>query len=204
VRVAALYDIHGNLPALEAVLAQALALRPDLVVVGGDVYSGYGTPDVLDVLLATGLPMRWVMGNGDREDLAGDALSPVHRELVAAFEPTVGVDGVLYCHGTPRSDEEIVTRITPPERLERILRDVDERVVVCGHVHQRYDRTAGRWRVVNPGSVGMPYEGRAGAFWALLDDAEPTLRRTEYEVDPAAEWLAEDPDEVTRYFEERA
>jgi putative phosphoesterase len=204
VRVAALYDIHGNLPALEAVVDEARALRSDLVVVGGDVFSGYGTTDVLDVLLDLGLPTRWVMGNGDRDDLAGDVLSPAHRDLVAGFEPVVAVDGVLYCPGTPRSDEEIVTRITPAERLERILRDVDERVIVCGHVHQQYDRTVGRWRVVNAGSVGMPYEGRPGAFWATLDDGEPTLRCTRYDVDPSAKWLAEDPAEVAQFFEDRA
>ena len=204
-RVAALYDIHANLPALEAVLADALQRRPDLVVVGGDVVGGPQSGAVLDALLDTGAPTRWVMGNGDREALAGDGpLSAAHRALVASFEPTVAIDGVLYCHGTPRSDEEIMTRITPPERLERILRDVDEHVIVCGHVHQQYDRTVDRWRVVNAGSVGIPYEGRAGAFWALLDDAEPTLLRTDYAVDPAADWLAEDPDEVARYFEARA
>src|SRR5215212_10983128 len=101
-RVAALYDIHGNLPALEAVLDEVDA---DLVVVGGDVVGGPMAAEVLDALLGTGIPTRWVMGNADREALAGEALSPAHRGLVAGFEPTVAVDGVLYCHGTPRSDE---------------------------------------------------------------------------------------------------
>ena len=204
VRVVALYDIHGNLPALEAVLAEAPATAPDLLVVGGDVVAGAESADVLDVLVGLRLPTRWVMGNGDREDLAGDRLSPAHRALVASFEPVVAIDGVLYCHGTPRSDEEIITRISPPERLERILRDVDERVIVCGHVHQQYDRIVDRWRIVNAGSVGMPYEGRAGAFWATLEDGEPTLRCTGYDVDPSADWLAEDPDEVAEHFERRA
>ena len=123
------------------------------------------------------------MGNGDREDARrGPRAVAAHRELVASFEPVVAIDGVLYCHGTPRSDEEIMTRISPPERLERILRDVDEKVVVCGHVHQQYDREVGRWRIVNAGSVGLPYEGRPGAFWALLEDGEPQLRRTAYDV----------------------
>ena len=181
-RVVALYDIHGNLPALEAVLAEALPLRPELVVVGGDVVSGIGSPEVLDVLVDVAVPTRWVMGNGDREDLAGDRVPAAHRDLVASFEPVVAIDGVLYCHGTPRSDEEIITRVSPPDRLERILRDVDEKVVVCGHVHQQYDREVGRWRIVNAGSVGLPYEGRPGAFWALLEDGQPQLRRTAYDV----------------------
>src|SRR5688572_8858909 len=136
-RIAALYDIHGNLGALEAVLAE---VRADLVVVGGDVFPGPRPSEVLDALLGCGIRLRWVMGNGDREALVdGTPLSEEHRALVASFEPTVAIDGVLFCHGTPRSDTEIITRISRADRLRRVLADVDEKLVICGHVHQQFD-----------------------------------------------------------------
>jgi putative phosphoesterase len=196
-RIAALYDIHGNLPALEAVLAE---VRADLVVVGGDVVAGPLPVECLDALAGCGIPVRWVMGNADREVLApGDGDSPAeivdrwaasqltdaHRALIASFEPVVAIDGVLFCHGSPRSDVERMTRLSPADRLRRILADVDEKLIVCGHTHQQFDRTVDRWRVVNAGSVGMPYEGRAAAFWALIDDGVPALERTDYDIDAA-------------------
>jgi diadenosine tetraphosphatase ApaH/serine/threonine PP2A family protein phosphatase len=161
-------------------------------VVGGDVVAGPLPGEVLDALLDCGRPLRWVMGNGDREALAEGGLSAEHRDLVSSFEPVVAVDGVLFCHGTPRSDIEPITRISPAPRLERILRDVDERVVVCGHTHQQFDRRVDRWRIVNAGSVGMPYEGVAGAFWALVEDGAPSLRRTDYDVAAALERMPAD------------
>jgi putative phosphoesterase len=149
-RVAALYDIHGNLPALEAVLAEVDA---DLVVVGGDVAPGPQVDACLERLEALDVPVRWVMGNGDRE-----VLGP---EVLARFEPTVtldvdGVGPVLFCHGSPRSDTEMITQITPAERLQPIMADVVEDVVVCGHTHHQFELRAGHRRVVNAGSVGMP------------------------------------------------
>src|SRR4051794_23784234 len=97
-RVAALYDVHGNLPALEAVLDE---LEADLVVIGGDIAPGPKVGEVLDALRSLDVPTRWVMGNGDREELGPDQL--------AGFELTVEVDvdglgSVLFCHGSPRSD----------------------------------------------------------------------------------------------------
>ena len=128
-----------------------------------------------------------------------------------------GLGSVLFCHATPRSDEEIVTRITPEAELVEVFEGVDEDVVVCGHTHVQFDRGAGRARLVNAGSVGMPYEGKRGAFWLLLGptvehrvthyDAEgcaAAIRGTEW---PSAEELAErleqppDPVEVTGYLE---
>jgi diadenosine tetraphosphatase ApaH/serine/threonine PP2A family protein phosphatase len=151
-----------------------------------------------------------------------DRLDGAQRALVAAWPERIAleVDGlgpVLFCHATPRSDEEIVTRLTPEDELAAALDGLEERVVVAGHVHVAVDRVAGHRRFVNPGSVGMPYEGRRGAFWALLGpDVE--LRRTDYDVDDAvrriratgypdadqlAGWLLEpeDPAEVSAYFE---
>jgi predicted phosphodiesterase len=100
----------------------------------------------------------------------------------------IGVEGlgdVLFCHGSPRSDEEILTRATPPERLSDILTGVEQRVVVCGHTHVQFDRTVGGVRVVNAGSVGMPYEDEPGAYWALFGP-DVDLRRTEYDLERAA------------------
>jgi putative phosphoesterase len=204
-RVAALYDIHGNLPALEAVLGE---LDADLVVVGGDVAPGPMVGEVLDRLRALDVRTRWVMGNGDREvleDPGGDdpvarmaawvagRLSASQRELVAGFEPTVQVDvdglgEVLFCHGSPRSDTEIITQITPPERLGRMLEGVAADVVVCGHTHHQFDRTVDGRRVVNAGSVGLPYQGEAAAFWLALGP-EVELRRTAYDVPAAIEQM---------------
>ena len=158
-RVAALYDIHGNLPALEAVLAEVEAAAPDLVVVGGDVVAGPLPGETLERLVALGDRVRWVMGNADRMVIeaydrggrpadAEDAidrldawvarqLTQAQRDRLAAFEPLVraDVDGLgpaLFCHGSPRSDEEIITVVSPDERLAPILDGVAEDTVVCG------------------------------------------------------------------------
>jgi len=225
VTVAAIADVHGNLPALEAVLAEIEAIGVDAIVCCGDVASGPLPRETCEALMALE-GARFVQGNADREAVDGTdewtsaQLDARHRDFLAAFEDTVtleidGLGRVLFCHGTPRSDEEIVTAITPEARLAAVMTGGD--VVVCGHVHVRFDRRAGATRVVNPGSVGLPYEGRAGAYWALLGpDVE--LRRTDYDLDaalarmrghhPAWDDLFGDslvepvpPDEVTRHFE---
>jgi putative phosphoesterase len=125
------------------------------------------------------VPVRWVRGNGDREELG--------PELLERFEPTVEVDGVLFCHGSPRSDEEMITQITPPDRLRPMLAGVRADLVVCGHTHHQFELEVDGTRVVNAGSVGLPYQGDAAAFWLLLDDGNVGLRRTAYDVGPAVE-----------------
>jgi predicted phosphodiesterase len=212
--VAALYDVHGNLPALDAVLADPAFARAEAVVVGGDVAAGPLPAEVLDRLAGLALTVRWVRGNADREVVAhydrGDTdhaiygpdapaeradaftaarITRAHRDLMAGFEDVVRLDGALFCHGSPRSDEEIITALTPPERLAPMLDGVDEPLVVCGHTHHQFELRADGRRVVNAGSVGMPYEGEPGAFWALVADGEVDLRRTGYDVDAAAEAL---------------
>jgi putative phosphoesterase len=209
--VAALYDVHGNLPALDAVLADPAFARADLVVIGGDVAAGPMPAEVLDRLAELEPPVRWVCGNADREvvasfdrgdtdpsvyppeDSAGRAdaftagrITRAHRDLLEGFEDVVRVDGALFCHGSPRSDDEIITMVTPAERLEPMLEGVDEALVVCGHTHHQFELRAGGRRVVNAGSVGMPYQGEAGAFWLLLEDGEPELRRTDVDIDAMA------------------
>ena len=204
-RVAALYDVHGNLPALEAVLAEVQTLAVDAVVVGGDVAIGPMPRATLERLLALGERALFVRGNGDRE-IAGEKfesglwgertrwsaaqLERGQLAWLAALPDTqsVDVDGlgpVLFCHGSPRSDEEILTRISSEERVAAALAGVSERVVVCGHTHVQFDRNVAGKRLVNPGSVGMPYEAQPGAYWALVGPGVE-LRRTEYDLGEAA------------------
>ena len=207
VRVAALYDVHGNLPALEAVLAEVERGKVDLVVVGGDVAIGPMPRECVARLRALGGRALFVRGNGDREiatvpdDGDGDLwaartrwsagqLDDADQEFLAGLPGTQsvrvrGLGRVLFCHGSPRDDEEIVTALTTEERLAPMLRGVEERTVVCGHTHVQFDRVVGETRVVNAGSVGMPYEVRPGAYWALLDGGVE-LRRTGYDLDAAA------------------
>jgi predicted phosphodiesterase len=193
VRVAALYDVHGNLPALDAVLAEVDA---DVVLFGGDLIWGPWPRECLDRARGLGDSTRFVMGNTDRlalldeEDPSGfyvqERLDEEEHAFVLAWPATVSLDGVLYCHGTPRSDEGLVTPVTPEERWEAELAGVEEKTVACGHIHYQYDeRHAGR-RVVNPGSVGKP-NIRATACWAVFDHGEVELRTTDYDVAAAAE-----------------
>jgi putative phosphoesterase len=210
VRVAALYDIHGNLPALEAVLAEVEAAAPDVVVIGGDVVAGPLPSETLERLVTLGDRVRWVMGNADRMvieafDRGGRPADPddpidrldawvarqltrEQRDRLAAFEPLVHVDGTLFCHGSPRSDEEIITMVSADERLVPMLEGVSEDVVVCGHTHHQFDRRVGGTRVINAGSVGRPYEDEPAAYWLWLG-ADLELRRTDYDIDAAVERL---------------
>jgi predicted phosphodiesterase len=210
--VAALYDIHGNLPALRAVLADAAREGVSDFVIGGDVASGPLPAETIDQVMALAGPARFVRGNADREvvqaydrqqtDLhqledptarasafAAGQISRSQRDFLDGFIPTVdlsiaGLGSVLFCHGTPRSDTKVITSLTPEDRMGSILAEVEQSVVVCGHTHQQFDRAIGGTRVVNAGSVGLPYEGRPGAYWALLGpDVE--LRRTEYDLSQA-------------------
>ena len=188
-RVAALYDVHGNLPALEAVLADVEREAVDRIVFGGDVVAGPWPAETLERVLALGDRALVVRGNADREldPWRRGRLDDERHAIVQAWPLTVtldieGLGRVLFCHASPRSDEEIITRISAESRVREILAGVDADVVVHGHVHVRYERRVAGVRVVNPGSVGLPYEGRAGAYWALLGPAVEH-RRSEYDVD---------------------
>ena len=211
-RVAALYDIHGNRPALEAVLAEVDTLGCDRIVVGGDVSLGPSPSEVLDLLARRGEQVAFVRGNCDRDMAtaplrepdpsqpwdarlrwAAEQITAEQRAMLGALPLTLrleiaGLGPVLFCHATPRSDEEIVTRLTPESRLAGPLAGVEERVIVSGHTHVQYDRQVHGRRWVNAGSVGMPYEGRTGAYWALLGP-EVELRRTPYDSDRASEQI---------------
>jgi putative phosphoesterase len=189
VRVAALYDVHGNLPALDAVLEEVEREGVDRLVFGGDVVSGPWPAETLARVLELGERAVAVLGNADREPAPWRRarLGARDHAVVLGWPLTVelaveGLGRVLFCHATPRQDDEIVTRITPRGRMRDVLDGVDADVVVHGHVHVRYDRRVAGRRVVNPGSVGLPYEEVPGAYWALLGpDVE--LRHTEYDVE---------------------
>ena len=242
-RVAVLNDIHGNLPALDAVLAEVNEASVDAIVVGGDLAWGPLPRETLERLMALEGRARFVMGNADRDVVeAFDGGTPEHeavsaycaaqisrmqRDFLADLPPPVvldvdGLGATLFCHGSPRSDTERITTATPDARLRRILEGTTESLVVCGHTHRQFDRRIDAWRVVNAGAVGLPYEGRAAAFWALLGP-EVELRRTDYDIGEAllafrAGGMTDDveqemrlslfdpadPDEVAEYFESRA
>jgi predicted phosphodiesterase len=200
VRVAALADVHGNAPALEAVLGDLAREQVDLIVFCGDLTWGPLPNETLEVVRAIRTPVRFVRGNADRSigvhlDERGTWLAAQHdadaRVFVNGFDESVlaDVDGLgptRFVHGSPRSDEECVTPLTPRERVTEFMTGVPERVVVTAHVHVSYDRRVGDVRLVGAGSVGRPYEGEAGgARWALLGP-DVQLRRTAYDQEHAA------------------
>lgn len=210
-RVAALYDIHGNLPALEAVLEEIRQLGVDRVFVGGDVVPGPMVRETMDRLLELEVPADFIAGNcevavleeiaGRRAPVVPEAYRPIMRwaakqlpseyqRIMSTWPKTVsvevpGLDEVLFCHGTPRDENECFTQLTPEDQLLPLFAGVGAPVVVCGHTHMQFDRMVGRTRVVNAGSVGMPF-GAPGAYWLLLGP-DVQLRRTEYDFGKAAE-----------------
>jgi putative phosphoesterase len=196
-RVAALYDIHGNLPALEAVLAEVEREGVDAIVVGGDIASGPPQPREV-VELVRSLPhAHCIRGNADRlrdREFAGDEglgwlfeqLDDDQVEWLVTLPFSVVLDDTLYVHATPQDDVTVVTEITTDEKLTDLLRHVEQGRVVAGHTHMQLEREAGGKLFVNAGSVGWPYEGRTGAYWAVLDDSV-SFRRTDYDLERAAE-----------------
>ena len=208
-RIAALYDIHGNLPALEAVLAEIRAIGVDRIVIGGDVVAGPMPRETLDCLDAIEIPVSWIRGNADRETIACrrggsmDAVPEGFREVLRwvarqlSDEDERRLDGwpltlrlpgahgdTLFCHATPRNDTDVFFRHTPEERLRPIFDPARAALVVCGHTHMQFERSVGTTRVLNAGSVGMPYGGEPGACWLLLGP-EPEHRRTRYDLEAA-------------------
>lgn len=223
-RVAAISDIHGNLPALEAVLEEVERERPEVRVFCGDVASGPMPAETIDRLRKV-RNARFVRGNADRGlidafdgkptgdmpgpfgDWCARQISKRQRDFLASFEDKVvldGVDGigrVLFCHASPRNDTDIFTAQTPDERVRMLIEGAHANVIVCGHTHMQFDRTIDGTHVVNAGSVGMPY-GTPGAYWAMLGPSID-LRRTDYDREAAATRIrAKDWDNAARFAAE--
>ena len=217
-KIAALYDIHGNLPALDAVLKELESIQPDVIVVGGDIVSGPMPPQILERLRQPGEKVVCIHGNADREVVAAfdgqpsnskmpqevrqitiwvaqqldqsqrDFLSQLPQQITLHLE---GLGDILFCHATPRSDEEIFTSITPQERLQNIFTGIEQPIVVCGHTHMQFERQVGSVRILNAGSVGMPYADSPGAYWLLLEPQGHQFRRTAYDLETAAQRVRE-------------
>jgi predicted phosphodiesterase len=215
-RIAALFDIHGNLPALEAVLADLRAAGVERLVIGGDIVVGPMTREALALVRALDLPVEFIYGNCEvavLDQLAGRSprgpwLSPKYRsilewtaeqhrpdrDLLASWPLTrrldvPGIGTVLFCHATPRNEDEGFVKTTAEAKILPLFDGLGAALVVCGHTHMQFDRTVGRTRVVNAGSVGMPFGGR-GAYWVLVGpDVE--LRHTSYDFETAARRIRE-------------
>ncbi|HTU36005.1 MAG TPA: metallophosphoesterase family protein [Candidatus Acidoferrum sp.] len=209
-RIAAIYDIHGNLPALEAVVTEVRDLHVDRMIVGGDVLPGPMPRETLEFLAGLDIPTQFILGNGEvavLEAMAGkepaqvpgqyrpiihwtaQQLSREHERIVSTWPKTLSIRAadigeVLFCHATPRDENEIFTRMTPEEQLAPVFADIEAPLAVCGHTHMQSDRMIGRTRVVNAGSVGMPF-GEPGAYWLMVGPGVQ-LRRTAYNLERAA------------------
>lgn len=212
-RIAALYDIHGNFPALKAVLQDVYAENVDLIIVGGDVVAGPMPLETLRLLqdVSSIIPTQYIHGNAESEVLrylvgeeikglseraneeaqwVGNCLSSVQRDLILSWPLTLQyeLDGwreVLFCHATPHNDIDIFTRTTPAVSLLPIFKNLAASLVICGHTHMQFDRVIGHTRVVNAGSVGLPF-GHTGADWLMLDQ-EIEFMHSDYNLAEAAE-----------------
>lgn len=213
-RVAVLSDIHAVLPALEAVLAEPEVRAADRIVLTGDITAGPQPVQVLDLLTSLGDRIVWISGNADRELLeyrrgqrdsipdpiapwAADQLREDHLDLLGRLPRSLslavrGLGKVLFCHATPRDDEEVVLVDSRLDRWREVFSelDTDIRTVVCGHTHMPFVRLAHGRLVINPGSVGMPY-GRPGAHWALLGPGIE-LRSTDFDIEAAITQITQD------------
>jgi diadenosine tetraphosphatase ApaH/serine/threonine PP2A family protein phosphatase len=206
--LAILYDIHGNRPALEAVLAHAREQDADRWLLGGD-YAAFGAWPVECVELLRGLgETTWIRGNWERWQAEPDAApdAEIIQTANAWVRGSLGADRVaqlgalpasavlgdtLFVHASPVSDLESFLPAADPEEDDQLLAGVAQRRVVFGHTHLQFRRRAADGiELVNPGSVGLPWDGDVRAAYATLDDdGELTLHRVEYDVEAAARAL---------------
>jgi predicted phosphodiesterase len=202
-RVAALYDVHAMPWALEAVLAEVDA---DAIVFGGDFLGGPFPEQTIDLVQSVDATL--IRGNVEDSD-----------PRFAALPLTAILDGVTYCHATPTDNNLITTAITPDAAVLGAFGASG--TFVIGHTHHQFDRRIGDLRVINAGSVGMAYESEVAAFWTLVEDGDPTFRKTPFDVERAvrelrsADWegaqafidenllVAVSRDEAIEYFEGR-
>lgn len=209
-RIAALYDIHGNLPALEAVRHELADEPVDQVIVGGDVVAGPFPRECLELLHNLPAPCHYLHGNAESDWRAlhegrpvqglmpnaasmaawvDSQLTPEQKLFVAAWPLTVtvpwGNNPLLICHATPANDSWIFTSETPANEVEPHLASSAAAVIICGHTHMQFDRQIGPQRVINAGSVGAPF-GQTGAHWLLIDGDQFVLKHTPYDLAAAA------------------
>jgi diadenosine tetraphosphatase ApaH/serine/threonine PP2A family protein phosphatase len=201
--LAVLYDIHGNLPALEAVLADARAAGAERYLLGGD-YLLFGAWPLEVLAILDELPAEWLRGNGERwtADPAGapqreplrsalracrELVPPARIAQLAALPSELTRQGTLFCHASPGSDVEGLEPVPAPDEASR-LASVRERRLVVGHTHVQFRRpAAGGIDLLNAGSIGLPLDGDRRAAYALIAGGdEVRLRRVEYDVDRAA------------------
>lgn len=230
-KIAALYDIHGNLPALDAVLSELSQVKPDLIVIGGDIVAGPMPVQTLERLFQLNIPAEFIRGNNDREvvmafdgqhlrpDLSkkgreriewvAKQLSRSHRDFLAQLPEnlTYPIDDekgeILFCHATPTSDEEIFTPHTSQERMEQLFQGVHQQIVVCGHTHIQFERLAEGTRIINAGSIGMPFAERPGAYWLLMSPNGHEFKYTSYDLEAAANEIRASQDPQANDFAEK-
>ena len=208
-RVAVVSDIHGNITAFEAVLADLRSMSPDLVLHGGDLAdSGSGPREVVDCIRALGWP--GVVGNTDQTVFAPETIEtvpPAFRGIVSDFasatRDSLGEDRIAWLRDLPQvQHHEVFTLFhASPDSPWRALADDDPgtpgRLVVYGHIHKPIVRGG----VINTGSVSLSYDGDPRASYLLIDNGAPVIRRVEYDVAkeskalldrrmPHAEWIA--------------
>lgn len=209
-RIAALYDIHGNLPALEAALKETEQSGADEILVGGDVIIGPMSSACLDLLFNIKKPVHYILGNCEVAvldhitgitntqfpeniqkciDWTAKNLRIDQVEAISSWpeKTSIEIDNlghVLFCHATPESTTDVFTKITPESKLIDNFNSVDESIVVCGHTHMQFEKIISRTSVLNAGSVGMPF-GLPGAYWLLLSN-KIDFRKTLYDFNHAA------------------
>lgn len=228
--IAALYDIHGNLPALNAVLEELERIQPDAIVVGGDMVSGPMPKATLERLLSLNRQIYFIRGNGDREVVmafdgkelpstmsekgrkrtqwAATQLTQSQREFLAKLPTSVsipidGLGNALFCHATPSSDEEIFTPLTKEKQIQHIFSDVQQKTVVCGHTHMQFERSLENTHIFNAGSVGMPFAYKSGAYWLLLSSKGIEFRYTTYDIEMAVQEIKASGDPYGDEFAEK-
>ncbi|WLR42041.1 metallophosphoesterase family protein [Bacillus carboniphilus] len=225
-KVAALYDIHGNLPALNAVLEELKEVQPDLILIGGDIVSGPMPVETLERIFQLDEKVRYIRGNGDREvvmaydgqslqhmsekgrenqEWVAEQITPLQRDFLAQLpeqEPfhIEGFGEILFCHATPNSDEEIFTPNTTMKRLSTIFQNVSQKYVVCGHTHIQFEHEVDGLSILNAGSVGMPFADQPGAYWLLLTPDGYEFRRTTYSKEEAAKVISTSKDPQAQEF----
>ncbi|GGE57187.1 phosphoesterase [Pullulanibacillus camelliae] len=210
-RVAAIYDIHGNVAALNAVLQDIQSCDVDTIVIGGDLAWGPQPLQVMERVMALKGNVHFIKGNADREvgerygveqgldewvatinQWCSDQLTPSQIAFLNHLEKQVSltIDGmgeVLFVHGSPRSDEEAIRKATSEQEIEPMIQSVKQAILVCGHTHVQFDRMVCDKRIINAGSVGLQSAAK-GACWALLGP-HVDLRQTDYDVHAAAEHI---------------